>query len=92
MCKVYTEYQGTSEIGHGLCFCKVDNPLTKAQGFSLHTGTQTMLYLSHKSWTERFNWKIFALFVAECLFDVSKNLFLSSSDQVIIKVGQKLVS
>ena len=25
MCKVYTGYCGTSEIGHGLCACTVDN-------------------------------------------------------------------
>ena len=25
MCKVYTGYDGTSEIEHGLCVCKVDN-------------------------------------------------------------------
>ena len=46
MYKVYTEYYGTSEIEHGLCACTVDNPLTKAQGLSLHTGAQTMLYLA----------------------------------------------
>ena len=37
---------GTSEIDHGLCACKVDNPRAKAQGLSLRTGGQTMLYLS----------------------------------------------
>ena len=47
MCKVYTGYHGTSEIEHGLCSCTVDNPLAKARGLSLHTGAQTMLYLSH---------------------------------------------
>ena len=46
MSKVYTGYHGTSEIEHGLCTCKVDNPLAKAGGLSLHTGAQTMLYLS----------------------------------------------
>ena len=46
MCKVYTGYCGTSEIEHGLCACTVDNPLAKARGLSLRTGTQTMLYLS----------------------------------------------
>ena len=46
MCKVYTGYYGTSEIGHGLCACTVDNPLSKARGLSLRTGAQTMLYLS----------------------------------------------
>ena len=46
MCKVYTGYCGTSEIEHGLCACTVDNPLAKARGLSLHTGAQTMLYLS----------------------------------------------
>ena len=45
MCKVYTEYHGTSEIEHGLCACTVDNPLAKARGLSLRTGTQTMLSL-----------------------------------------------
>ena len=37
MCKVYTRYHGTSEIEHGLCACRVDNPLAKAQRLSLHT-------------------------------------------------------
>ena len=46
MCKVYNGFHGTSEIEHGLCACTVDNPLTKARGLSLRTGTQTMLYLS----------------------------------------------
>ena len=61
MCKVYTGYNGTSEIEHGLYACTVDNPLAiehglyactvdnplaKAQGLSLRTGAQTMLYLS----------------------------------------------
>ena len=46
MCKVYTEYNGTSEIEHGLCACTVFNPLAKARGLSLRTGAQTMLYLS----------------------------------------------
>ena len=46
LCKVYTGYCGTSEIEHGLCACMVDNPLAKAQGLSLRTGAQTMLYLS----------------------------------------------
>ena len=45
MCKVYTGYCGTSEIEHGLCACTVDNPLAKARGLSLRTGTQPMLYL-----------------------------------------------
>ena len=45
MCKVYTGYCGTSEIGHGLCACTVDNPLAKARGLSLRTGAQPMLYL-----------------------------------------------
>ena len=45
-CKVYPGYHGTSEIEHGLCACKVDNPLAKARGLSLRTGAQTMLYLS----------------------------------------------
>ena len=44
--KVYSSYCGTSGIEHGLCACKVDNPLAKAQGLSLRTGAQTMLYLS----------------------------------------------
>ena len=26
MCKVYTDYHGTSEKEHGLCACTVDNP------------------------------------------------------------------
>ena len=47
MCKVYTGYCGTSEIEHGLRACTVDNPLAKARGLSLRTGTQTMLYLLH---------------------------------------------
>ena len=50
MCKVYTGYCGTSEIEHGLCACTVDNPLAKAPGFSLRTGAQTLLYLSHVSY------------------------------------------
>ena len=47
LCKVYTGYCGTSEIEQGLCACTVDNLLAKAQGLSLRTGAQTMLYLSH---------------------------------------------
>ena len=47
-CKVYTGYYGTSEIEHGLCARTVDNPLAKAWGLSLCTGTQTMLCLSLK--------------------------------------------
>ena len=47
MYKVYTGYYDTSWIEHGLCACTVDNPLAKARGLSLHTGAQTMLYLSH---------------------------------------------
>ena len=46
MCKVYTGCHGSNEIEHGLCACTVDNPLAKAQGLSLHTGAQTMLYAS----------------------------------------------
>ena len=46
MCKVYNGYHGISEIEHGLCTCTVDNPLVTAWGLSLHTGVQTMLYLS----------------------------------------------
>ena len=46
LCKVYTDYCGTSEIEHGLCACTVDNPRAKARGLSLRTGAQTMLYLS----------------------------------------------
>ena len=46
MCKVNTGYRGTSEIEHGLCACTVDNPFAKARELSLHTGAQTMLYLS----------------------------------------------
>ena len=49
MCKVYTEYHGTSEIGHGLCACTVGNPLAKARGLSLRTGAKAMLYLSSRS-------------------------------------------
>ena len=45
MCKVYTGYCGTSEIEHGLCASRVDNPLAKARGSSLRTGAQHMLYL-----------------------------------------------
>ena len=37
MCKVYTEYHGTSEIEHGLCASTVDNPLAKARRLSLRT-------------------------------------------------------
>ena len=47
MCKVYTGYHGISEIEHGLCTCTVNNPLANAPGLSLHTGAQTMLYLTH---------------------------------------------
>ena len=50
MCKVYTGYNGTSEIEHGLCACMVINPPAKAPGLSLHTGPQTTLYLSHEFW------------------------------------------
>ena len=46
MCKVYTGYCGTSEIEHGVCAYTIDNPLAKARGLSLRTGTQTMLYFS----------------------------------------------
>ena len=46
MCKIYTGHHGISEIEHGLCACIVDNPLAKARGLSLHTGAQTMLFLS----------------------------------------------
>ena len=46
MCKVYTGYDGTSEIEHGLFACTIDNPLAKAPVLSLRTGAQTMLYLS----------------------------------------------
>ena len=51
MCKVYIGYHGTSEIGHGLCACMVDNPLPKAGGLFLRTGAQTMLYLSPVQYT-----------------------------------------
>ena len=47
ICKVYTGYHGTSEIGNGLCACMVDNPLSKVWGLSLCTAAQTMLYHSH---------------------------------------------
>ena len=47
LCKVYTGYYGTSEIEHGLCTCKVDNPLAKARGLSLRTGAQTPCLISH---------------------------------------------
>ena len=50
-CKVYTGYYGTSEIEHGLCTCKVDNPLAKAWGLSLRIGTQTMSIYSPLSLT-----------------------------------------
>ena len=33
MCKIYTEYHGTSETEHGLCACTVDNPLAKARDY-----------------------------------------------------------
>ena len=46
MFKVYTGYDGSMMIEHGLCACTVDNPLAKARGLSLHTGAQTILYLS----------------------------------------------
>ena len=46
MCKVYPGYHGTSEIERGLCACTVDNPFAKARELFLHTGAQTMLYLS----------------------------------------------
>ena len=49
MCKVYTCYHGTSEIEHGLFAFSVDNPLAKARGLSLRTGSQAILYLSHTS-------------------------------------------
>ena len=48
MCKVYTGYCGTSEIEHGLSAYTVDNPLAKAQGLSLRTNAQTVLYLAQK--------------------------------------------
>ena len=34
------------EIEHDLCACTVDNPLAQGRGLSLHTGAQTMLYLT----------------------------------------------
>ena len=37
---VNMSYHGTSEIDHGLCACMVNNPLTKAQRFSLRTGAK----------------------------------------------------
>ena len=46
MCKFHTGYHGTSDIEHGFCACVVDNLLAKARGLSLHTGAQTVLYLS----------------------------------------------
>ena len=46
MGKIYTRYQNTSEIEHGLCAYVVDNPLTTARGVSLRTGAQTNLPLT----------------------------------------------
>ena len=48
MCKVYTGYQGTSEIEHGFCVCMADNPLAKARGLPLRTGAQTISHLHLK--------------------------------------------
>ena len=61
MCKVNIGYCGTSEIEHGLFACTVDNPLAKAQGLSLRTSAQTMLYLSLQS----FDHCLFYLFFSE---------------------------
>ena len=71
MCKVYTGYYGTSKIEHGLCACTVDNPLAKARGLSLHTGAQTMLYLSQIARsldvaTCTFSMKFGSLFSKQC--------------------------
>ena len=45
MCKVYTGYNGTSEIEHGLCACTVDNPLAKVRGLSLRTGARSISHM-----------------------------------------------
>ena len=55
MCKVYTGYHGTREIGHGTCACTVDNPLAKARGLSLRTGA----YTSPISHMYEYTWKIY---------------------------------
>ena len=39
-------------LEHGLSACTVDNPLARACGLSLHTGRQSMLYLSLNVLTE----------------------------------------
>ena len=59
MCKVYTDYCGTSEIEHGVCAYRVDNPRAKARGLSLRTGAQTMLYLS-RVYTIQIIYSVFA--------------------------------
>ena len=48
--------------------------------------------LQHNSWTERSGLKIFVHFVAECLFDVSKVVFMFNNHKVTMKFTQKLVS
>ena len=40
MCKVYTGYNGTSEIEHGLCACTA-----KARGLSLRTGARSISHM-----------------------------------------------
>ena len=45
-----------------------------------------------KSLHKSFGLKIFVHFVAECLFDVSKVVFMFNNHRVTLKFTQKLVS
>ena len=47
--------------------------------------------LQDNSSTERSNFKNFALFVAECLFNASEVLLMFINYQVTLKIHQKLV-
>ena len=48
--------------------------------------------LQDNSWTERSGLKTFVHFVAVCLFDASKVVFMFNNHQVTFKFTQKLVS
>ena len=62
MCKVSIGYHGISEIEHGLCVCKVDNPLATVRGLSLHIG-------AHKC-------SISHLFLCACIFIIITIIFI----------------
>ena len=66
----------------------VDNPLAKARGLSLHTGAQTMLYLSHKSCSDAEvheyifrRWEYLFNFISNSLQAGRANLFLEELTQ-----------